>query len=144
MNRETIIAIVLGVSFGLIVGVVVLFQTNKGEDTKVIPISKDNTEKVVSEAPKNNSMTQTNLKITSPADNSLVSEREIEIKGKANANTLIVVQSAASQVVSKIEKADFAIKFPLATGENVIQVSAYSDSSTPQENTMRIYYIPQQ
>lgn len=143
MNRETIIAIVLGISLGLVAGLVVLFQTSRGEEAKVIPIARDNDEKVVTEKKSDSSMTQSNLTILSPNDKNIVDTKEIEIKGKAKKGSLIVVQSAVSQDVIKSEDEDFSLKFTLAPGENQIQISAYSDSSIPQERTISIYYIPQ-
>lgn len=142
MNRETIIAIGFGIGLGALVGVVVLFQTNKGEETKVIPISRENDQqRVVNEdVPSNTS--QTNFSVASPANNSIVSKDSIEISGIVKKNSLLVIQSASAEKIQKNEKEEFKVELPLSIGENVIQLSAYSDSSTPQEQTLRIYYIP--
>jgi len=142
MNRETMIAICFGIGLGVLVGVVVLFQTNKGEETKVIPITRENDQQkaVDEDVPANAS--GTNLSVSSPANNSIVSKNSIEIAGVAKKNSLLVIQSASAEKIQKNENEEFKVETPLAVGENVIQISAYSDSSTPQEQTLRIYYIP--
>lgn len=144
MNRETIIAIGVGVGFGLIVGLIALFQINKTSETKIIPITK---ERVVNQknTPQNNATTKSvNLQIQSPKNNSIVSEKSIQIIGKAQKNSLIVLQSPTTEKAMKIEKENFNIDFSLSMGENIISINAYSDSSTPQEQLMKIYYIPKQ
>jgi hypothetical protein len=35
----------------------------------------------------------------------------------------------------------FSIDVDLLVGENVIQISAYTESSTPQQQTLRVYFI---
>lgn len=142
MNRETIIAIGFGIGLGALVGVVVLFQTNKGEETKVIPISRENDQQKVVEEDVPANTSGTNLAVSSPANNSIVSKDSIEISGVVKKNSLLVIQSASAEKIQKNEKEEFKIEVPLSVGENVIQLSVYTDSSTPQEQTLRIYYIP--
>lgn len=144
MNRETIIAISIGIGLGLIVGAVVLFQTKKSEETKVIPIAPENNKVVISpENPKTETKNK-NLIISSPKSGVITTENSIEIRGKATPDSLVIVQSAADEVVEKNEKEEFKIQMKLSVGENTIQVSTYSDSSTPQEQTLRVYYLPKE
>lgn len=144
MNRETIIAIGFGIGLGALVGAVVLFQTNKTEETKVIPIVRESDQKkaVSEESPAN--PTKTNLTLDAPQNGAIVSKNSIEMSGSAQKNSLIVAQSPIDEIVEKIEDKAFKIEMSLAVGENIIQVSAYSDSSSPQEQTLRVYYIPQE
>lgn len=139
MNRETIFAIVFGILLGVGVGFFVLFQTNREDKAKVIPVTQETQKKQVAKTPA--TTTQTILKITQPENASVVTKKSITIKGKAAKNSLIVVQSAASRDVIKTDTEDFSIPFTLALGENVINISAYSGSSSPQEATLQIYYV---
>ncbi|KKQ36384.1 MAG: hypothetical protein US54_C0070G0003 [Candidatus Roizmanbacteria bacterium GW2011_GWA2_37_7] len=124
------------------VGVGVLFQTNKAEETKVIPITRENDQKKVVSEEDQVGKQSNNLVITSPNDHTIIAKNTIEVVGKVKANSLIAIQSAAAEIIEKNEKENFTIEVPLAVGENVIQVSVYADTSTPQEQTLRIYYIP--
>lgn len=141
MNRETMIAVVFGILLGAGVGMVVLFQTNRAEETKVIPVSGDQDQKKVveQEAPVAESTKQ--LVISEPVDRALERDTPVTIKGSVEPGSLIVIQSAADQQVFKNESAAFTAEVDLALGENVILISAYSDSSTPQEQTLRVYYL---
>jgi len=144
MNRETIIAIGFGIGLGALVGVVVLFQTNKAEETKVIPIARESDQKkIVTDESATNSV-KANLTLESPQNGAIVSKNSIEIVGSAPKSSLIVAQSPIDETIVKTEDKAFKIEMPLAVGENIIQISAYSDSSSPQEQTLRVYYIPQE
>jgi hypothetical protein len=139
MNRETIIAIVVGILFGAILGLVVLSQTNKGDKSKAMTPVKDNLEK---QKPNTKAVVQeTVLKINKPENNLVSSTKEIEISGKAPAKSLIVIQSPIANKVFKTDKEDFSIKFSLAQGENTISISSYTQGGSPQERQLQIYYV---
>ncbi len=144
MNRETIIAIGFGIGLGALVGAVVLFQTNKAEETKVIPIARESDQKKAVSVQSPTNPAKIYLTLDAPQNGAIVSKKTIEITGSAQKNSLIVAQSPINEIVEKIEDKAFKIEMPLAIGENIIQVSAYSDSSAPQEQTLRVYYIPQE
>ena len=139
MNKETVIAIVLGIALGAGIGGYVLFRTGGGDETKIIPVASDNDgKKVVKTAiPQGQQL----LEITAPKNKTVVSKNEITISGKAKKNSLIVIQSPVGSEVFKNEKDSFSMEFSLARGENVISVNAYADSSTPQEVILTIYFI---
>jgi len=139
MNKETIIAIVLGIVLGAGIGAYVLFRTGGGDETKIIPVASDKDGKKVVKTvlPQG----QQFLEITSPKDKTVVSKNEITIAGKVKKNSLIVIQSPISSEVFKNEKDTFSTKFSLARGENVISVNAYAESSTPQEVVLTIYFV---
>lgn len=139
MKRETIVAIVFGILLGAGAGLFVLFQTNNSEEAKVIPIEADD-KRVVTQAV-TASTSQAQLVISTPATGAVVHEDTVQISGKAPLNGLLVFQSQVSEKILKNEKGDFAVEMPLALGENVIQISVYAGSSTPQEQTLRVYYL---
>lgn len=139
MNRETIFAIVFGILLGVGVGFFVLFQTNREDKAKVIPVAQENQKKQVVKAPV--ATGQTILKINEPKEAVVVTKKDTIIKGKAPKNSLIVVQSPAGRDVVKVQAEDFSIPFTLVPGENLINISAYAGSSSPQEATLQIYYV---
>ena len=139
MNRETIFAIVFGILLGVGIGFFVLFQTNNGEQAKVIPVTQESVKKQVAKAaaPAQQSL----LQISAPTNNTVVATKQITIKGKAPKNSLIIIQSPSGRDAFKIDKEDFSRTYSLALGENVINISAYSTSSSPQESTLQVYYL---
>ncbi len=142
MKRETIIAIVFGILLGAGAGLFVLFKTNSSEEAKVIPIEADE-KKVVTQAA-TASTSQAQLVISEPLAGALVKENSITIKGKAPMNGLIIFQSPIAEKILNNDKGDFSVEVPLALGENVIQISVYAGSSTPQEQILRVYYLKEE
>jgi hypothetical protein len=53
MSRETIFAIVFGILLGVGIGIFVLFQTNKGEKAKIIPVNPETSNKQPKKPPLN-------------------------------------------------------------------------------------------
>lgn len=139
MKRETVIAISLGILLGVGIGLFVLFKSGTGDQAKIIPVGETEDKKVVSTS--TNTTGQTILTIQQPTENVVVHNKQVTIKGKAQPNSLIVVQSQVSNAVLKNEKEDFSIPFNLALGENTISVNAYANSSNPQEITLKVYYV---
>ncbi len=139
MKRETVIAISLGILLGVGIGLFVLFKSSGTDQTKVIPVGDTEQTKVVTT--NSTSEGQTILTIQEPAENIVVKKKDITIKGKAQPNSLIVVQSQIYSEILKNEKEDFAIPFTLALGENTLSINAYSNSSNPQEIILKVYYV---
>lgn len=139
MRKETIIAIGMGILLGVGIGFVVLFQSRRGDEAKVIPVTGDTENKkiVKSVVPADKKI----LEIPEPKPDSIVSTNKINIKGKAEKNSLIVIQTPLSNTVFKNEQEDFSSNITLALGENTISISAYSGNSTPQEVTLKVYYV---
>jgi hypothetical protein len=139
MRKETIIAIVMGILLGVGIGFVVLFQSRKGDEAKVIPVSGDteNTKIVKTARPPGQEV----LEITEPKDKTITDTNKVTIKGTASKDSLVVIQTPITNTVLKSETANFSASIPLALGENTISVSVYKDSGTPQEVTLQIYYV---
>jgi uncharacterized protein YpmB len=142
MKKETIFATVFGILFGAVVGAFVLFTTSKGQNVAQTDNASENqAPKITQPVAVVNSKTQ--LKINEPQNNIISKEKEINIEGLVPKNSLVIIQSSANEVIKEFKEESFKINFPLVHGENVIQVSAYSDNSTPQEESFIVYYIPE-
>lgn len=139
MRKETVIAIVMSIFLGVGIGFVVLFQSRKGDEAKVIPVTADTAQKkiVKNVIPESKML----LTISEPKDKTIVKTNKIIIKGKAGKNSLIVIQSPINNTAFKTKTDTFSATVPLALGENTVSVSAYTGSSNPQETTLLIYYI---
>lgn len=138
MNRETIIAISMGIGLGAIVALVVLFQSNKAGEAKVVPVAPNQASATDgSSQPSSPKL----LTITTPEQGSVIGSDSVSITGKAPKNSLIIVQSPSFESTFKSKEDSFSIDVDLSVGENVIQISAYTESSTPQQQTLRVYFI---
>ena len=121
MKKETIIAVVFGIALG---GVLGLFLINKNKETQ---LTKN---KVIapSNAPNKTLLTDSNiqnLEISSPQDGIVVDGNSVKITGKAEVNSLIIIQSPVKDLSFKINKLNFSVDLPLALGENVIKIVVY-------------------
>jgi len=144
MKKETSVAVFLGIFFGLILGLFLIFknkqlqlETTKSLTPKtkvtvtVIPLKKDNVQFFT---------------IEKPSDGIIVDSDKIYIEGKASSGSTIVIQSPVSQLTNKVTSDKFKIEFPLALGENVIGITAYPKDSQirPVEKKITVYYLDNQ
>ncbi|NCO88410.1 hypothetical protein AUK04_04415 [Candidatus Roizmanbacteria bacterium CG2_30_33_16] len=140
MKKETIIAVILGIGFGLIVAIFMVIRTGtqNTKNTKTIANS-------ISSAPTKqiNQSLVTNLEITSPKDNELIKDKAVSINGKATKNSMIIIQSSVKDIIIKNKEINFKVDMPLSLGENVIQVSVYpDDKNVPfQKKQLQVYYL---
>lgn len=141
MKKETIIATILGIGFGLVAAVVIIFINNKKELRQAKSITK------VTITPKINIQSQLiALEIKEPVNDKIVNDNKITIKGKAEKDGIIVIQSSIKDIVFKNSKSDFSVDFPLVLGENQILIGVYyKDKPIPyQEKKLRVYYLDEQ
>ncbi len=141
MKKEIGIAIFFGVVLGLLVAIfmIVNFWGRGGQRQGIEGVS-------LSPAPKTKEVQIKPLVITQPTDGSITNVNSVTIKGKADKNQLIVIQSPIKDTLFNNAKEDFSVNFPLALGENVITISAYAkkSQSIPQVKTLRIYYLDEE
>jgi len=139
MKKETLIAVVFGVGLGIILAVFFIMQSKEKQLTKVKPIN--NLSKTIT--PKLKTAAIPVLEIVEPADNLTVDSNSVVIKGRANKNALMVINSPIKDMVFKNDKEEFKIDFPLALGENIIQLTLYPEDKTESSinKTLQIYYL---
>lgn len=142
MRKETILAVFLGIIFGGIVALFLIvknkeFQLNK---TKVIAPTGLVTQKSVKDKDKVNIVP---LEITEPNDSIIITTNSVKIKGKVTKGSLIVIESPVNEMIFKNEKEVFSVDFPLALGENVINLVAYPNDKHVriQEKNFKVYYL---
>lgn len=139
MKKEVGLAIFFGVGLGLFVAFLMVFQIRKiqpkGATVTPSPQVKVKEEKAAS-----------TLQITEPKDDTITSKKSITVAGRAEKDTLIVVQSPLSESVVKSTKEAFSVPFDLALGENVIDVTVYPSTSSAriQHKTVTVYYLDEQ
>lgn len=138
MKKETIIAIAMGIGFGLIFSFLVIINTQKNKNItqktnqqKTRPVT---TEQQTSSLP---------IVLTEPSDGAVVGEPSVTLKGMTDKNSFIIIQTQVkdSSFTTKTEKFEYSV--PLTLGENVIHVSAYPKGAIGkvQEKELRVYYL---
>lgn len=137
MKKEVIIAIAIGFGIGLIATFGV-FNAQKSikEASKIqspVPSieSKPTDEPVVSQS----------LSLSSPLDQSIISEGKAAISGTAAPNSLIVVLGEKGEkVVRADKKGNFETDILLVSGENEIEVQAITDAGEKISKTVTVVY----
>ena len=139
MKKETMMAVIFGIGLGVVVALLVVFQSKEKQLAKTKLIN--NQTKTLT--PKVKVTTTPFLEILSPSDKVVLETNSTAIKGKANKNSLIVIQSPIKELVFKNEKEDFEKDFSLAMGENVIELTNYpEDKNLPAvHKLLRVYYL---
>jgi ABC-type methionine transport system permease subunit len=143
MKKETVIAIMLGIVFGVIVAVVMVVKTKDQQIDKVKPM---NTALHITPTISVNNTQFQPLQITSPETGVIVDKNAVTITAKASKDALIVIQSPIKTMIMKVTSETFSADFPLAFGENVITVSEYQKDTqaVAQEKELKIYYLDEQ
>ncbi len=144
MNKESIIAIVLGLVLGVVVagGVVYLsVRQQRIQNAQITPsASSDATLSPIVVPP--TVVIMQSLSITGPQSGSVTEAREVRVEGSAAVKSLVIIQSPLTTISQKIESSNFSLIMPLALGENTIQISSYPEgSSVPIQKTVYIYRV---
>lgn len=143
MKKETVIAVILGVSFGVVVAFFMIFKTKNQESQKVKPIT---TAVHISPTVVVKNVGVQPLEITQPESGIITATNSVTISGKAVKGSLMVIQSPIKTSTFTNDKETFSVAFPLAFGENVILISSYPKDAqgAPQEKELKIYYLDEQ
>lgn len=140
MKKETVIAVFFGILFGAVVALFLIAKNKEFQfnTTKTIAPSG-----ILNQKAKSNPLVTDILEISEPQNNSIFSTNSIQIKGTAEKNSLIVILSPIKEMIFNNEQKDFSVTFPLALGENVIDITVHSKDNRvrPQEKELRIYYL---
>lgn len=147
MNKESLIAIVLGLLLGALVAFGAVYYTvNKQKKinsaiNNVANQASNSGELQPSKIPPTVTVLRS-LEITNPQSGSITQDKSTTIKGLTGANTFIIIQSPIKTQTQKTTTNAFSIDFPLALGENVITISAYAeDSAVPVQKKLYIYRL---
>jgi hypothetical protein len=144
MKKETITAVTLGIMLGIAVAVFVDFRAKENQLSKNKPINGVN--KVTPSIAKKNEEAIVPLQITEPSDGIIVSSKSIKIKGKVNKDSLIIIQSPIKDMVLKTDSDTFDVDYPLAMGENAIELTVYSKDKNlgSFQKELKIYSLDEQ
>lgn len=139
MKKEVIIAIVFGIGLGLLVAFFVVRQIRTMELGSGSQINTSTGKVKLANILQN----AQNLEITSPATDAVVDRNSVQITGKVESGSLLVIQSVAKEMVEKQKKSDFSVSLPLVAGENIISVTMYPTDKTlrTQTKVIRVFNL---
>ncbi len=141
MKKEILIAIVIGFVLGLVITFGIwtanksLQQNNKTQKTEV-----SETQPIVTETSPTEEG-QIPLTISSPADNSLVDQEEIEIVGKTKAGaTVVILYEEGEEVFQADEQGEFSQEITLVGGANEIKITAFDEEGNEANKILNLVY----
>lgn len=143
MNKESIIAIMLGLIFGVLVATGAVYLSIKRQQSlkAKTPVATASATLIPTVAPPAIVVMPT-LELTAPASGSLTEAKSITIQGTTANKSLIIAMSPIMTKTLKLSTATFSIDMPLALGENAITIYSYPESgSTPVQKSVYIYRI---
>lgn len=139
MKKEVGLAIFFGVGLGLFVAFLMVFQIRKIQPTETTasptPMLRVKDESTVS-----------TLQVDEPKPDSITSSKTITVKGTAEKNSLLIIQSPLTESIVKPTKESFSVPFDLALGENILHITMYPSTSSAriQQKTIKVYYLDEQ
>lgn len=135
MKKETVIAIILGITLGSVIAIALIFsaRTKDINGKKVI-----NTK--VSPTIVNLTSSTPQFEVTDPKNNTSISKDTLSIKGKTQKDSLIIIQSKNAEKAVNIDTDSFSIDFPLSFGENVLRITNYN-GTTISDKVLTVYRI---
>lgn len=134
MRKEVIIAILLGLSLGLVVtfGIWTANQAVKEKKT-------EQTVQVVQTSPSPSPRAE--LVISSPENNIVVDKNKIEIAGRTASESVIAIFSEEYEAFTQAdEEGFFSTTLPLAKGSNKITVTSIDKLDQEEEENLMIVY----
>lgn len=143
MKKETIIAVVLGIGLGVVVAVFLAFKSRQAQIQKTNPLSS---ELSISPTPPKTSSSVEALEISEPQNGTIVNSNTVTIKGKVAKDSLIIIQSPIKTQVIKNSPEDLNTQFPVALGDNIINIVVYPKDSqvSIKERQLEVYYLDEQ
>jgi hypothetical protein len=145
MNKESVIAIVLGLVFGILVAGGFLLFTNKSQTVT----SKQTTQIASSSAKLEPTQVfptitvMSSLTIQNPTSGSVTEEKMIRVTGTTSKRALVVLQTPIQTLSKKIDDEVFSFEVSLAYGENSLSLFAYPEgTSIPIQKSLYIYRLP--
>mgnify|MGYP005847546297 FL=1 len=140
MKKESLIAVVLGLSFGLLTSIVFLSSSNKNpkKGTEI----KNLTQPTILITPKQIKPQTTTFVVNYPQDNLITNQKDIQIQAVAPKDSLILVQMANNEKILKNKNTKFTVNLSLNYGANQITIFVYPKNiQLPLFKKLTIYYL---
>lgn len=134
MNRETIIAILLGFAGGVLVAFLIITLPKKlsqNQQAEPTPVQQETVEET-KETPI--------ISINKPVATEVVETEETEVSGTTTANSILVISGPSQdQVVTSDAEGNFNTKLSVYEGENLIRVTLYRENEETVSQTLSVF-----
>jgi hypothetical protein len=146
MIKELFLAIALGSILGFgITGAFFALNKNKNipkqNQTIVVPTPTITDLQISTETTPIVSKTETSINITSPENNSVLSNSKISIKGDSKPNSLIVISTPIKTFSGKSNaNGVFSISIELESGINLIKINSIDSEDNQSETELNLTY----
>lgn len=138
MKKEVLLAIIIGFALGLVI-TFGIWTANKAikQSAPKQEVAQEQVEEEPTPTPKSNLL----LEISSPEDNSLISQEEITISGKTNPqNTVVILGPEQDQIIEADSNGNFESKTTLVGGSNELEIFAYDQLGNEISQTLTVVY----
>lgn len=140
MRKEVLFAILIGAAVGLAIAFGI-WRANKA----FIPQRKEAGREAATTAavggPGEQQVQNSQLVVTSPENNSIVSSNKIVVEGTAPAESVIVITTNAAEVITQAAKdGAFAQEIEIDGGANEVKVASYDQEGNKSEVVLTIVY----
>ena len=136
MKKETGIAVFLGILAGILIAFFVISGTRREQQTPSGVIQSNITPTIVIATNEISPIT-----IEEPKSEAIVTSADITVKGSAQEDALVVIQTAIDERVFKNKAKTFSEDVQVAPGENTIKITTYSHKNIDSKSVV-IYYLP--
>lgn len=136
MKKEILLAVLIGLVFGLII--------TYGIYRATIAISSPprNTSPTVTPSPMEETLSNPNLTIISPADETVLTERAVTIAGHTLHNSYVVIfVNDEENITTPDEEGNFSIQTTLESGSNIITVHALDEDGRVSKQELTVVVV---
>ncbi len=137
MKKDVIIASLVGFVLGSVTAILVINLPNIVNKNLQTPITTDS----LTPTPNSISKISPLLSIESPADESIVLTKSVEILGKATEGTLLVLDTELDNNVQVASgSGNFSFPVTLKEGANSYVLTAYNENGEGESKTLTLFY----
>ncbi len=123
MNRDTVVASIIGFSLGLVAAILIWVVPHLLPKTKTSPAPSS----VVESSEEKDTNQAIILEVNSPKNGDISKTKSIEIKGKSQNSKLLTISSQDdTQVITPANDGNFSAQVTLSDGGNEITVTSYN------------------
>lgn len=143
MNKDAIMATVIGFGIGLLITAAILFTPSAislFSTIKLPKLTQTNSTDAVSPTPAQDNQSISGLTIESPLPDAIAPSDTILVSGNAKPGSVVVLETQDGAVVSQASaQGKFAAEVSLSEGKNDLIVTSY-DKGAEESKTITIYY----
>lgn len=141
MKKEVILAIAIGFALGLVITFGIWTANKSLKNLPQAGISPTPSPTAASSPAPNNEVTNNQLTISSPDDETLLNTDTVVVSGQTTANsTLLVISEQDEQVTAADTSGNFSLVVDLVAGYNVITVYAYDTAGNESSKSLTVTY----